>query len=79
MLQLLLLEVIYIYLWIIDILRKYPQSIKDIGSVLAASIDFVSESESKSSLIWILGEFGSQIEDAPYLMENFINNDEIQA
>ena len=62
-----------------NILRKFPQSIKNIEGVLAASIDFVSESESQASLIWILGEFGTQIEDAPYLMENFINNDEIQS
>ena len=62
-----------------NILRKFPQSIKNIEGVLAASIDFVSESESQASLIWILGEFGTEIEDAPYLMENFINNDEIQA
>ena len=62
-----------------NILRKFPQSIKNIESVLAASIDLVSESESQASLIWILGEFGTEIEDAPYLMENFINNDEIQA
>ena len=42
-----------------NILRKFPQSIKDIGGVLAASIDYVSESESKASLIWILGEFAT--------------------
>jgi len=42
--------------------------------VLTQAMDFVSEAESKIALIWILGEFGEHIEDAPYILENFLDS-----
>ena len=37
-------------------------------------MEFISEPEAKISVIWMLGEFGENIQDAPYILESFINN-----
>jgi len=37
-------------------------------------MEFISEGEAKVAVIWMLGEFGEDIQDAPYILEAFINN-----
>jgi len=49
------------------ILKKYPEVFKEIVECIPECIEFTSEPESKCALLWILGEFGSQIPNAPYL------------
>ena len=49
------------------ILKKYPEVFKEIVDCIPECIEFVSEPESKCALLWILGEFGTQIPNAPYL------------
>merc|ERR1719300_1868602 len=34
----------------------------------------VDENEGKAAVIWILGEYGDTIQEAPYILETFIDN-----
>lgn len=42
--------------------------------MLGTAIEHITESEAKVALIWILGEFGEHIDDAPYLLESLVGN-----
>eukprot|EP00760_Papus_ankaliazontas_P028029 PhM_4_TR3491/c0_g1_i1/m.98510 len=62
-----------------DFLRKYqrPETIAPFFPVLVnyyKAAQFIGEeSETKVSLVWILGEFGDQIDASPYILEAFID------
>lgn len=51
------------------ILKKYPKLFTDLKPVLL-SVDknLIIEPASRISFIWILGNFGHQIEPAPYIL-----------
>ncbi|CAD8087395.1 unnamed protein product [Paramecium primaurelia] len=53
-----------------DILRKDPKHIKDCLEIIQS--DSVTDQNSKIALIYILGQFGSQIPLAPYILQTFI-------
>ena len=53
-----------------DILRKEPKHIKDCLEIIQS--DNITDSNSKIALIYILGQFGSQIPLAPYILETYI-------
>lgn len=58
-----------------DILRKYPHLSEDICpriSSLAQSVAKDDEEEARTALLWIIGEFGAEIEDAPYILEDIV-------
>ncbi|KRX06804.1 Armadillo-type fold [Pseudocohnilembus persalinus] len=55
---------------------KYPQYFSEIGDVINQTVDFISETESKIALYWILGEFGEHIPNSPYIIENLIVSEE---
>ena len=56
-----------------NIFRKYRSAIEEFEEFLTnLAFDSISEIEAKAAYIWILGEFGSQIEMAPYLLERMI-------
>lgn len=57
----------------IDILRKYPSEYKEIIQVINNALDSITEEDSKIALVWILGDFGEAIDDAPYIIETLIN------
>lgn len=58
-----------------DVLRKYPSFIEDFVELLSkVSLDQIEEIEGKIALVWILGEFGHLIEDAPYLLERMVDD-----
>ncbi|GAA5914554.1 adaptin domain-containing protein [Sporobolomyces salmoneus] len=56
-----------------DIFRRYPQRYEGIIPTLCASLDELDEPEAKSSLIWILGEYSSKIENASDLISSFLD------
>lgn len=60
-----------------NILRKYPHLAEEIcpriGS-LAASVAKDDEEEARMALLWIIGAFGNDIEDAPYILEDIVEN-----
>lgn len=35
----------------------------------------ITESQCKAVYVWILGQFGNQIEDAPYILEKIIDEE----
>ncbi|CAG9324707.1 unnamed protein product [Blepharisma stoltei] len=65
-----------------DLLRKYRDLSDEIISQVASSLEVVSNDEGKAAIIWMIGEFGYEIEDAPYILEGIINsfnpNDNLQ-
>ncbi|KAJ9512205.1 hypothetical protein QJQ45_012748 [Haematococcus lacustris] len=64
-----------------DLLRRYPDMAEVVVSQVMATASGrgeplapagVSEPEAKAALIWIIGQFGQHIQDAPYLMEPLV-------
>ena len=56
-----------------DILRKYKKFITEfIPFISKIQIDQITELDGKIALAWILGEFGTEIENSPYLLEKMI-------
>jgi len=56
-----------------DLVRKYPQQFQRASGAVERCMKIVTEAEGKCALLWILGEYGVQIEDAPYLLEPMID------
>lgn len=56
-----------------DLVRKYPQQFQRASGAVERCIKIVSEPEGKCAVLWILGEYGLLIEDAPYLLEPMID------
>mmetsp|Transcript_21961 Transcript_21961/g.55959 ORF Transcript_21961/g.55959 Transcript_21961/m.55959 type:complete len:561 (+) Transcript_21961:233-1915(+) len=56
-----------------DLVRKYPQQFQRASGAVERCIKIVAEPEGKCAVLWILGEYGLLIEDAPYLLEPMIN------
>ncbi|GAA6008296.1 hypothetical protein JCM11491_004427 [Sporobolomyces phaffii] len=56
-----------------DIFRRYPHQYEGIIPTLCASLEELDEPEAKSSLIWILGEYSSKIENASELISTFLD------
>ncbi|KAL3680710.1 hypothetical protein R1sor_023666 [Riccia sorocarpa] len=58
-----------------DLLRKYPQWSHDcIAVVGGVSSKSITEPKAKSALIWMLGEYAYDMNDAPYVLEGFVQN-----
>ncbi|KAK9142558.1 hypothetical protein Syun_011958 [Stephania yunnanensis] len=58
-----------------DLLRKYPQWSQDCIAVVGnISSRNVQEPKAKAALIWMLGEYCQDMVDAPYVLENLIEN-----
>ncbi|ONK67159.1 uncharacterized protein A4U43_C06F16630 [Asparagus officinalis] len=58
-----------------DLLRKYPQWSHDCIAVVGnISSKNVQEPKAKSALIWMLGEYSQDMDDAPYTLENLVEN-----
>ncbi|XP_021735609.1 beta-adaptin-like protein A [Chenopodium quinoa] len=58
-----------------DLLRKYPQWSHDCIAVVGSiSSKNVQEPKAKAALIWMLGEYAQDVADAPYILENMIEN-----
>jgi len=56
-----------------DLVRKYPEQFQQASGAVQKCLKIVSEPDGKSALLWILGEYGLLIEDAPYLLEPMID------
>lgn len=57
-----------------DLVRKYPQQFQRASGAVERCMKIVSEPEGKCAVLWILGEYGLLIEDAPYLVEPMIDS-----
>lgn len=58
-----------------DLLRKYPQWSQDCIAVVGnISSKNVQEPKAKAALIWMLGEYSQDMNDAPYVLESLVEN-----
>lgn len=57
-----------------DLIRKYRQISLEILNEIENSLELASDDEGKASIIWMIGEFGEEISEAPYIIESIINN-----
>ncbi|XP_059658027.1 beta-adaptin-like protein A [Cornus florida] len=58
-----------------DLLRKYPQWSHDCIAVVGnISSQNVQEPKAKAALIWMLGEYAQDMQDAPYILESLIDS-----
>jgi hypothetical protein len=58
-----------------DVLRKYPEFIIDfIPFCSKIQIDQITEVEGKAAFVWILGHFGADIEESPYIIEKILDD-----
>jgi len=57
-----------------DIFRRYPNRYESIIADLCENLDRLDEPEAKASMIWIIGEYAARIENAPELLEGFVES-----
>lgn len=58
-----------------DLLRKYPQWSHDCIAVVGnISSKNIQEPKAKAALIWMLGEYAQDMQDAPYVLESLVEN-----
>lgn len=56
------------------VLRKYPDNAADVLPALHATLRTgASDPEGRAAAVWIIGQFGTLIDDAPYLLEPLID------
>jgi len=57
-----------------NLLRKFPSILDEFSKTLETAIaEINSEPKGLSAAIWILGEFGLKLENAPYILENLLD------
>lgn len=61
-----------------DIFRKYPSRFDHIIPTLCENLDTLDELEAKASIIWMIGEYSSKIENAEELIQYFFSNFETE-
>jgi AP-1 complex subunit beta-1 len=54
-----------------DIFRKFPNKYESLIKDLCAKLPEFYEPDSKSAIIWIIGEYAEKINDAEKLFESF--------
>lgn len=57
-----------------DIFRKYPNKYESIIKDLCENLRALDNSDSKSSMIWIVGEYGDRIDNSVDLLNSFAEN-----
>jgi len=57
-----------------DIFRKYPNRYESIIATLCDNLESLDEPEAKAAMIWIIGEYADRIDNAPELLESFLEN-----
>ena len=53
------------------LLRKYPQFIDTLIPAIDGLHTLINKIEAKCALVWIMGEFGEKIPNAPYVLEHY--------
>uniref|UniRef100_A0A6U3AKM9 Beta-adaptin appendage C-terminal subdomain domain-containing protein n=2 Tax=Lotharella globosa TaxID=91324 RepID=A0A6U3AKM9_9EUKA len=57
-----------------DILRRFPDRYEDVIPSLQTCLKSVEAPEGRVAVIWLMGEYGDTIDDAPYILEQLIDN-----
>ena len=78
LLQLVDLDISYIrteaVLHLADIIRVSPHTKQLILPSLSRCLKRVDDAIARASLVWIIGEYGNEIVESPYMIENIIEN-----
>jgi hypothetical protein len=56
-----------------DILRKFPERYEEVIPGFTKVFRTIEEERGKCAVIWMIGEFGQSIRNAPYVLESFID------
>lgn len=60
-----------------DILRKYPEFINEFKPFFGREcLSQTTQASGRAAYIWILGRFGEQVDDAPYILEKIIEEEQ---
>ncbi|KAL4434249.1 hypothetical protein ABPG75_000690 [Micractinium tetrahymenae] len=58
-----------------DVLRRYPDAAEAcVESIAAIPQESIAEPQARAAYLWVLGEYGAQIQDAPYVLEAFADD-----
>jgi vesicle coat complex subunit len=57
-----------------DVLRKHPNQRDVVAPVLCGCLKFIEDGDGKAAIIWMLGEVGEVVVEAPYVLEKTIAN-----
>lgn len=57
-----------------DIFRKYPNRYESVIQVLCESLETLDDPSAKAAMIWIIGENADRIDNAPELLESFVDS-----
>lgn len=57
-----------------DIFRKYPNKYESIIKDLCDNLKSLDTSDARAAMIWIIGEYGSRIENSVQLLDSFSDN-----
>lgn len=57
-----------------DIFRKYPKKYVKILGELFNNLKCLDEPEAKSSCIWIIGEYVDSIDNAPQILQTYLES-----
>jgi hypothetical protein len=57
-----------------DIFRKYPSRFESVLGVLCENIESLDDAESRSAMIWMIGQYSDRIENAEELLKDFLQN-----
>lgn len=60
-----------------NVLRKYPMYIEHFYAFLNKEIlDQITDNSGRQALVWIMGQFGEQIDDSPYILEKIFHEEQ---
>ncbi|GMH56350.1 hypothetical protein TL16_g02114 [Triparma laevis f. inornata] len=57
-----------------DVLRAHPNSRFSVAPVLGRCLKLGGEEKGKASLVWMIGEFGDIVIEAPYVLEKLVDS-----
>jgi vesicle coat complex subunit len=56
-----------------DIFRKYPGKYESVIATLCENLDTLDEPDAKAAMVWIIGEYAERIDNAPELLDSFVD------
>ena len=61
-----------------NVFRKHSDYISNFLPFLnRACLDQITDESGRAAFVWIIGQFGDQIEDAPYILEKVIEEEQV--
>ncbi len=56
------------------LLRKYPKLFSEVKPHLLHYQDQIKDTDSIKAFIWIIGTFAENIDESPYILEDYLEN-----